>query len=473
MKKILKQFPVWMIQRPDIFFFYCYLLTLPFSIRKILWFLPLRGVFNEYADVSLFLSDICLLLCLSSFIFVLQRNYESLSMVFVSLRSKKRLSDVIFLFSPAALVMWSFITTVYSMNFYISGYSSWRILEFVLLYYYILFQFVSRGTCITVFREYFIKKSFEIIIFGSLLHSMLGVLQFISKASMGMHFFGESIINISAPGVAKIVINGITYIRSYGMFPHPNIFASYLVMCLILTLLYNRVYVEQNDESKSVGTLFLRIVIIMQALALFLTFSKSAWAGLLFAAAYLRYVSRETLNKDHLGRIWSGGFYKICIIGMFLSIVMFLLYAIDYENIIKKSSNERGVYVDIALSIIRNNPILGISCGQMVIFMQDSVIYPLYDWQLQPVHNVFLLIWVELGLIGFMIFTSLVFSAIFQKIKYCDTYAIFSQYYKAILIAFVPMLLLDHYLWDIQQGIGEFWLILSLFVSSVVSNMKK
>ena len=54
---------------------------------------------------------------------------------------------------------------------------------------------------------------------------------------MGLLWLKESIISPNIPGVAKLIFNGHVYIRSYGLFPHPNILGGFLVFSIISTLL--------------------------------------------------------------------------------------------------------------------------------------------------------------------------------------------------------------------------------------------
>jgi O-antigen ligase len=74
-------------------------------------------------------------------------------------------------------------------------------------------------------------------------------------------------------------------------------------------------------------------------------------------------------------------------------------------------------------------------------------------WSIQPVHNVFILIWSELGLIGIVLFVLFLFFILKSSI---------TNHNSAILIAIFPSLFLDHWLWSSHFGLLFFFLLLGL-----------
>jgi len=133
----------------------------------------------------------------------------------------------------------------------------------------------------------------------------------------------------------------------------------------------------------------------------------------------------------------------------------------------------------------------------------------LETWQFQPVHNVFLLIWSELGIVGLGLFIYWLYSmfhvkqltpspyqgegarradevrvnlnktgnrevatsdeSILQnKSNYLSNNRLL-RYFKAILLGFIFIMLFDHYFWDIQQGSIMLWMILG-FIAGIKRN---
>lgn len=139
--------------QPDIWLFYGFLLTFTLSLRKVLFYFPIKGTFNEYAGIYIYISDIFLFLTLVSWpISILCNDSISLSIckLWISCLPHK-LSPMSssffqhsFIFLPLSLIIWSFMSILWSDNQAIAFFRSIKILEFFLLYIYIIFRFVPR-----------------------------------------------------------------------------------------------------------------------------------------------------------------------------------------------------------------------------------------------------------------------------------------------------------------------------------------
>lgn len=478
----------------DIWLFFGFLITLPLSVRKVLWYLPLGGVFNEYADASLYLSDILLGMTLAVWIYRLRNRLSLLSIVrHCSMwnNSRKSLLEILILTLPLVLIAVALFSIHASYKPFFGIIFLLKLIELYGLYLFCIFRIVPCGTSLNVSLRSYFKTGLKIFLLIGVFESLLGILQVVRQHSLGLPFVKESIIDPSLPGVAKIIIDGHSYIRAYGTFPHPNILGGFLLISLIISHLYFRMFhVEQKQWFLNSG-----FSLSVQYVGLLTTVSKSAIAGFLIAWIYIGFVSRGTVIdsvkssvknfciKSKLFHVERWIVVLIIILGM--SVLLPILWKIDSDKLFLQSLREREVYQNIALDIVHNHPILGISCGQLVIFMSQQPTYPLLPWQLQPVHNVFLLVWAELGVVGFFIFTlwyvlliGTIPSYKSNKRGYLTTaltqdtdghldssmfhvkqLEISSLHYRAIIIGFLPMLLFDHYLWDIQQGQLLLWLV--------------
>ena len=482
--------------QPDIWFFYGLLITFTLSVRKVLFFYPLAGKFNEYTGIYLYLSDLFLFLTILCWIISLlcnKNNYLSMYNTSPSIKCStwniifKKAKDKIIYILPVLLVIFSFISISWSENRYVSLFRSIKILEFYLLFLYIVLN-VPRGT--------FLKRMFQIIIFLGVFNSILGIWQFIFQHSVGLYFLKESIISSDLPGVAKIIFNGERFIRIYGLFPHPNILGGFLLLSITLTFVYRLIF--QNQVTPSIinqcstwnicdkySKIFIHFILFIQLCALFLTFSKSSWiaAFIILTCILCLNVPRGTLAK-YLRKSSKYIFFS--------SIILILLIIItkpDINSFIIKSVNERMFYFRnspeyISFLDFTNNYtlsslsgiLLGIGSGQSVLFLQN--IPNILDWQFQPVHNVFFLILNELGLIGFLLFVVFIIKVLkiaMINIK-CSTWNIFrnntetaqiillKSLLSAIFIGYLFIMNVDHYFWDIQQGQILMWLIVGLLI---------
>lgn len=523
-------------KQPDRWFFCAFLVAFTLSIRKILYFLPIGGQFNEYAAIYLYLSDILLIGCLASWFFILQHNKLYLSIY-------RKLKQPAF-YLPLIFLLWALVSIGWSAEKSLAIFRSLKLTEFYLLYLYVALrivprsprskamlhadsiQNVPRGT----FCNYrasveqgfcywggtFFRRMIEIVIIVGLLQAFFGIIQFFKQSSIGLLWLKESVVSPIIIGVAKVVFSGHKLIRAYGLFPHPNILGGFLVFSIILTLLYSRMFhpsqnvprgtfdgagVEQLNSGyiNKCSTLnncletgfILRLILAVQILAIILSFSKSAILGLFLGCMYLYIIvppqykcSTWNIIRGRPGTIISSKNFKRTIKYSLLAaaclVLLIYIFKPSWQSFIGSSISDRLVYLNVSRGTILDHPVFGLGIGQYVPYLNS--LKNLLDWQFQPVHNVLLLIWAELGLIGLGLFIIFLWQALKptivppQKQTNCSTWnnlllrgrrgtfdgAGPEQYFKAILIAFLAISLFDHYFWDIQQGQIMLWIVFGI-----------
>jgi O-antigen ligase len=77
---------------------------------------------------------------------------------------------------------------------------------------------------------------------------------------------------------------------------------------------------------------------------------------------------------------------------------------VNTESIEQRSISDRIVYNQIALDIIEGSPIIGIGAANYQWYAARYLAGTDMDLQGQPVHNIYLLLWTELGLVGLLLF---------------------------------------------------------------------
>jgi len=128
--------------QPDIWFFFGFLLTFTLSIRKVVLYFLIQGTFNEYSGVFIYLSDVFLILTLVFwFISILCNDFTVLSRYRLWISSA---FHKLYIFLPLFLVFLSFISILWSPNQSIALFRSFKLLEFYLLYIYIIFRFAPQ-----------------------------------------------------------------------------------------------------------------------------------------------------------------------------------------------------------------------------------------------------------------------------------------------------------------------------------------
>jgi|GEM_PF-633984 len=244
---------------------------------------------------------------------------------------------------------------------------------------------------------YYKNIFFKLIIATGLIESLIALGQFIFQQSLGLYFLGEGNLNGGILGLAKIDLFGHNLLRAYGTFPHPNVLGGFLLFTIVTTFWYKPARYQN-------------IFIFIQFIGLGLTFSRSAILGFLliillswrawkFFPAHNKY--KSILNK------------KTFLFSSFL-ILLFSLFLIrsPIQKILDGSDQTtrlRIEYVKAAFSRFSDSPILGRGWGTGPIELPAFSKFPFYSWEMQPVHNIYLLVLSDLGIIGLLLFLYLIY----------------------------------------------------------------
>ena len=324
-----------------------FLLCLPLSLRKVVWSIDPsgNGVFNEYTDISVYLSDLAVGVV---FIAIILEHKEYL----LSISWWKKLFHVeqftVLFLAPLPFLLWSGLSILWSKSEILALTSLFRLLEGYFVYLAFIFLIVPRGTflirkalsvkddCSTwnnsggndkrgkmfhveqllsksdqlavseenvprgTFARFFsackkkcstwnnLRIVFLAMAFGGFLEAIIAIIQFVWQHSLGLTFLQESQFTVHGSGIAKILFGSITIIRPYGLFPHPNVLAGYLGITLIITAFYPLIFGRGLFHVEQCRLVY-RIVMGVQIIGFLLTFSKSALIGLLFALTYAIY----------------------------------------------------------------------------------------------------------------------------------------------------------------------------------------
>ncbi|MDP3056905.1 MAG: O-antigen ligase family protein [bacterium] len=535
MNKILIQKFKGYLQKIDLdklekFFFTLFLLSIPFQTR-LTFYTPqtyLNGTFNEYATFFLYLSDILLITTLLTF-FVNTLTFKN----YFGIITKRIHGSPLFIpstFILITLITWSFINIYWSEYKNIAFYQSVKILEFGLLFLYI-----SRR-----FKWFGFNNLAALIFVSGFLESLIGIAQYYLQRSLGLRIFMESILSPQIPNVAKIVVDGEKAIRAYGTFPHPNVFAGFLILSIFcgiwLLFSYKTLKAYKIVSRETILYAFLVSGTIAELTAFILTFSRIAWlSSILIIIIFIFLTIRSKLfhacppmlsifnpsltqnNQDKLFHVkqfeilrrwvkqFTGFIFNQRTTLLILSIIIPLLVVIstnwkqinnrtiDNENKYQESTDNRILYNNIAINIIKEFPITGIGGKNFTVIMQKFYNNQLESWQFQPVHNIYLLIASELGLIGlsmFLVFIYLIVKTTWPNSKTVSRVLADANTLKTMLnlsgknqnvsretflmqtglisvfIGFLFIGLFDHYFWTLQQGQLTFWLTIGLVLST-------
>jgi len=397
-------------------FFYLTVLLLPTQLGKHFfpdWALVL-GRRLDYLSPTIFLTDITIMLTLASWFFS----------SFSSFKIKN---------------YWKFVTFVGFVGLNIFFAAS----PLVALYKWSkVFEFVVFGFYIVKTKPSF-SRSLWCLSFAVFYSSIIAIAQFFLQHSVGglLWFLGERTFDITTPGIARIQLLPISLspylpihpssvselLRAYATFPHPNVLGGFLAVTLPLII-----YKSANDKSTNKKIKIFRwSTILLGFIALLLTFSRSAWvAGIigLFILLFLHF--RSIKNYLFIGFVG-----LLCVLPYFQTLTL--------EN---ESVYVRNELSNAAISIWKTSPIIGVGLGNFLVELPKY--YPHREiFFLQPVHNIYLLLLSETGIVGFL------FCAYFLWKLY--KHIARQRLFVICHLSFVILLLLgavDHYPLTLQQG---------------------
>ncbi len=370
------------------------------------------GIPIDYRAQNLYLSDIIVLAYLLTSIVTLSLSKKKLKSNFGKFCKERSF----YLFSLCLFLSYLLVNSLFfSISKYASLYFFAKSLEFGLLSIFAAYDF----------SEIKLKPLIpQVITFSIIWQSSIALLQFLNQRSLGFWILGERSFNITTPDIAHFEVFGYQLLRPYGTFSHPNVLGAFLVIYTLILI--------STRPNKT--TLFISPATTV------LTFSKGAILTLLTASIIIS----KNLKDFTL---------KIILLG-----VIALMLARIASTTQVASVAERLTLIKAALDISLKNLIFGIGSNNFILELSKLDLTSISQIRLlQPVHNVFLLVLVENGLVGLFLFATMLF-AVSQKAQTKEKTAIF--------IAILIFATIDHFLWTLQQGLLIFWLSLSFILSS-------
>jgi O-antigen ligase len=435
--------------------------TFTLNIRKVFLgpYSFLQGTFNEYLTINLSWADILMIGVI--IIYTTKLIYRQISVRLsqrnISGNNKPSLS-IFFLLNPTSreTIFLALFFLWVGLSIFWSQYKPIAFYRFIIFVEIATFIFIAIKS---IAQQKWLRLALLAVIINGLFQSILAITQFIHNRSLGFRAFGESVLGLNIDGVAKIIIDGEKHIRAYGTFSHPNILAGFLLIpiFIIFTELFKKfISTRNNNYNISRETLFRRtplwlIIIIFLVLVSgsMLTLSRSAFLGLIFGMIIFGF-----LNKKYLSNYLRLSILSIILLATF-SFCFFLNSNKIFVSILSTQSlEERNLYQTVARETISMHPLKGVGVGQFV-FNEIQNYLNLKSWQYQPVHNVYLLIFSELGIVGLTLFLFYLVTILIWDVKekYTPNLKLTYATYYCIIFSFLFIFLFDHYFWDIKIGV--------------------
>jgi O-antigen ligase len=263
--------------------------------------------------------------------------------------------------------------------------------------------------------------------------SIIAWAQFLKQGSLGglFWFLGERSFSAGTPGIALAQLGGKIWLRPYGTFSHPNSLAGFLLVALILIWWLG----------KSLPFWLKVFISILGVSAILLSFSRIAWLVGLCSLAYGFWFKLSVALKKRGVRRNFTFYFLLFTFFIGLGAIFFLAPRLSGQEAVM----QRLELTRLAISMFQMNPLSGVGLNNFIVhlpqFYQSGSVY-----LLQPVHNIFLLVAAETGLVGLVIFLWFLILT-FKKLLITNYYLLITA-----LIVILVLGLFDHYWLTLQQN---------------------
>ncbi len=247
--------------------------------------------------------------------------------------------------------------------------------------------------------------------------SFLAVGQFVNQGTViGWQFLGEPFYSLGTGGVKKIFIFGQQLVAPMATFPHANVMGAFGLLAFLVLSRYS----AEVDK-------FFKIARYFSLILISLSFSLPVW----ILTFIILIIGKNSTT--------------IMVLSLLITAVVFLL-TINYQ-LPATSFHRRWSLVKYSLTIIKSHPFFGVGWGGFVRHLPPSTF-------LQPVHNVFLLILAELGIIGAS-------GLVLVAREYLKKFEL--KNYLLLITVYLLLFTVDHYFWTTTQGVYMLFFMLSFY----------
>ncbi|MFH1769400.1 MAG: O-antigen ligase family protein [Parcubacteria group bacterium] len=418
------------------YIFYIFIFLLPLTTRYI--FAEWTGIFNEWTAGAIYGTDILLGLL---FLLWLIRLFKTRD------RTKLQTSDYVLF----GFVLISGLSIINALIPAIAWFRLLRLTQFVFLYLYIRHNA----------QELIFNSKFLIVAIASgAFQALIGIGQSFKQGALGLEILGESPLVVGDSGIAVFNAGGELFMRAYGSTPHPNVVALFL-MCALWAFYF---WYLNNDYSVSSWKPLILYAMIL--LGFLLTFSRTIigiWA-LAVLIGLIVFITRRHFRHRIvfvLKKLLILIVLTIVILGVFIIIYWPQVNARIHISRNEEAVTHRLLFAEMAGNITRQSPVLGVGIGQFVPKLMDQFEDDT-AYMYQPVHNIYLLVLSEVGILGLAAFVIFLIMLIYRYIKSLNPFDAGGTILFVLLIGVLVVGVFDHFLFTIQQGSLMLWILFGI-----------
>ena len=243
-----------------------------------------------------------------------------------------------------------------------------------------------------------IKLALLFLLGGLFIESIIAGLQMLKGGPLGLSIIGEY------DELKEFALGGTTTYRVGATLRNSNTFSKYLTV--LLPLAFSLFLSQKNTRHKIV----LGGIAVLGVLALVMTLTRSAWIGLAVSVILLMvlFLKNKRLRTSTASQMLVLGLVLLIIIATQLPMLVSRFTADD-----RGSAYSRIPMMQVAWHMIEENPFLGVGINNYttVMLAYDNTTEQIVSHFPMPVHNVFLLYATEIGIIGLLVYLTIVFQA--------------------------------------------------------------
>lgn len=395
------------------------IVCLPFQIDTLIYQSNWGGgIYNPYTSINITLTEVLLYLVCGVFLF-----YSYIAKKKITYGEKS-------FFLVLLVIISAFLLSLIYSDF---NDSITKLLLFIKVFDVIIFYILLVNKILPI------RDLIKLLVFTMGFQAIIGILQFSFQSDLGLSFLGENLLNKYNPQVAKFFYKETAILRSYGTFPHPNIFSAYLLISVLLLLV---IWKELSIYKKYP-------LLMVITTAILLTFSRLTILATIIAVLVLLYWYLNELKFKNRLKF-------LIIFGLLLSQILFLWTYRILSVFTDNSIPERLDSYRNAISIFFQYP-LGVGFNLSTQYLDIATTKNFLPWEYQPAHNIYLLILSEEGFIGSLIFLFSIWFIIYKislkrKNLLDNIQTINWRIFLCIFLSLFIISLFDHYLLSLEQG---------------------
>ncbi len=245
---------------------------------------------------------------------------------------------------------------------------------------------------------------------GLAFNGLLAIAQTVHQSSLGLTWLGEPTRLPTTPGLPVVLVHGTRVMRAFGLLPHANVLGGLLAAGLPFVM---GLLLRPNASGRAGrgcagrdGLLLLSMALMVAGIVL--SFSRSAWLGLLCGGLYLL-VRRLVGARTAIPRSWTK---RGVLLAASIALVAGGVLVVEWDavsvrlqpasNALERASiQQRLTLLELSVKVISLRPLTGVGGGNYAL-AANQFLPPDEHGQstFNRVHNTYLMAQAELGILG-------------------------------------------------------------------------